>query len=59
MPKFIVTVSEQTTVCYFVEAQDEAEAEEIYWDGFPYKHTGVGDTEIIDVEREEPNGTES
>jgi len=55
MPKFIVTVSEQSTVCYFVEAQDEAEAEEIYWDGFPYKQTGVADTEIIDVEREETN----
>ncbi len=53
MPKFIVTVSEQSTICYFVEAQDEAEAEEIYWDGFPYKQTGVADTEIIDVEREE------
>ena len=55
MPKFIVTVSEQSTVCYFVEAQDEAEAEEIYWDGFPCKQTGVSDTEIIDVEREETN----
>jgi len=50
MPKFIVTVSEQSTVAYFVEAQGETEAKEIYWDGFPYKHMAGGDAEIIDVE---------
>ena len=51
MPKFIVTVNEQSTVAYFVEAQDEAEAKEIYWDGFPYKHIlDDNHSEIIDVE---------
>ena len=50
MPKFIVTVNEQSTVAYFVEAQNEAEAKEIYWDGFPYKYMAGGDAEVIDVE---------
>lgn len=51
MPKFIVTVNEQSTVAYFVEAQDEVEASKIYWN-FPYKHMGDGDDVIVEVEED-------
>jgi hypothetical protein len=48
--KFIVYVSEQSTVAYYVTARNAQEAEDIYWDDFPYKHMAGGDAEVIQVE---------
>lgn len=47
--KFIVYVNEQSTVAYYVTARNAQEAEDIYSDDWPYKHTAGGDAEVIEV----------
>jgi len=52
MKKFIVYVNEQSTVAYYVTARNAQEAENIYWDDWPYKHVPARcvDPEVIEVE---------
>ena len=52
LKQFHVLVNETCTVVYYVEARNAQEAEDTYWDDFPYerlKRTGDAD-QVISVE---------
>ena len=50
LKKFTVYVNEQSTVAYYVKARNAQEAEDIYWDDWPYKYMAGPDSEVIEVE---------
>jgi len=49
LKRFKVYVNEMNTVVYYVEARNEQEAKDIYWDDFPHKSMDDIKDEIVEV----------